>query len=144
MPGYWWQCTECNKPASFPDVNADQGIVTFIWDSLRQSGWDQTLLLRDCPSCGRHLMRITYKFPREKDPEVIRVLHIVGLPCNDDGYLPMMWQTQRIKPPKEEWFDFKYMNGRNNWGLNKAAVFTRADFKRLLELFREHTGQQFP
>jgi hypothetical protein len=135
MPSYWWQCAQCNATRRF-DVECGVGIVRFLWDQLLPANWDQSLLVRPCSICSNGALRITYEFPRE-DRKTLRVLHIFGLgplgPKKD--YLPMMWETSPAPDLKERWFDFKYMSGRSNWGLNKAAVFSKED---LLELFRRY------
>lgn len=70
--------------------------------------------------------------------------YIVGLDI-DGEYLPMMWETYAVASPDDKWFDFKYINGRNPWGLNKAAVFVRADLNRIFALYQEKTGNSvFP
>jgi len=88
-------------------------------------------------------MKITYDLPRQKDPITLNVKRIIGIPPSEDGYLPMMWETTHINHPNDSWFDFKYMNCRNSWGLNKAAVFTKDEFHRLITIYETHTGQKF-
>lgn len=70
---------------------------------------------------------------------------MVGLGGRDDEYIPMMWKTLRAPYDGEPWFDFKYINGRSVWGLNKSAVFGRDDLAQLFRLYCEKTGDtQFP
>jgi hypothetical protein len=115
---------------------------SFVWDKLLPADWDQSLLTSPCPRCGQGVRRITYNFPRE-DKVTLRVVHIVGLASND--YVPMMWETYPTHSTSDRWFDFKYQSGRNPWGLNKAAVFSREDLHKLFTLYREKTGaQDFP
>ncbi len=78
MPGYWWECEGCQKTFDFGAVGGHRGVPHFIRDALIPSGWDQSLLLQECPRCHESLLSITYEFPRA-DKETLRVLHIVGL-----------------------------------------------------------------
>lgn len=137
--GYWWQCTACNATRKFMQVVNCSGIVDFLWDQLRVSGWDQSLLKRECPSCCANALRITYEFPRKVEPELIRVLHIVGVGAGD--YMPLMWETSPNADLVERWFDFKYVNGRSHYGLNKAAVFGEQDLAELFRLYRTKAGR---
>jgi hypothetical protein len=52
----------------------------------------------------------------------------------------MMWETIPSSDRIQRWFDFKYINGRSVWGLNKAAVFTIADLKEILNKYEKLTG----
>jgi hypothetical protein len=74
-----------------------RSIAAFIWDELAPSGWDQSLLLRQC-KCKRRSLRITFRFKRG-DPERISVRHIVGLGPEGD-YRPMLWETFRHSSPR--------------------------------------------
>jgi hypothetical protein len=94
------------------------------------SAWDQTLLAKPC-SCGSEL-RITYDFPRQ-NKEVLQVIRMVGVEWTPE-YLMMLWETAPASDPSERWFDFKYIRGRNPWGLNKAAVFPQELLKALFAL----------
>jgi hypothetical protein len=114
-----------------------RSIAAFIWDELAPGGWDQRLLRRRC-KCGRHALRITYRFQRGS-PERISVKHIVGLGPEDD-YLPMLWETFRHSNPRTPWIDFKYQRGRSPWGLNKRVVLEKAQLRRLLQAYEDATG----
>lgn len=87
-------------------------------------------------------MRITYLFPR-KEKETLRVVHIIGLGKPGDDYIPMMWETYPLGEKEIHWFDFKYINKRNILGLNRPAVFTHDDLKKLFDLYRTKTGNNF-
>jgi len=146
MPGYWWQCENCRPDSSFLEACGSKSIAHFIWDVLLPSSWDQSKLLLHCKNCGQQSIRITYEFPR-KEKEVFRVIHIVGIGPLFDEYIPMMWETYQVGNGKGEvtLFDFKYIGKRSVWGLNKPAVFSRDDLKRLFALFCEKTGSlEFP
>jgi hypothetical protein len=144
MPSYWWQCVRCEAPPrTFAEECNCRGIVQFLWDILLVSKWDQSLLVRRCASCGSQSLRITYDFPRTRtEKEIIRVLHILGLPPWEPGktILRMMWETSPCLDMSTRWFDFKYVSRRSIWGLNKAAVFGRDDLQELVRLYREKTG----
>ena len=143
MQGYWCQCEQCGSDAEFTAAYNTTSICTFIRDVLVPSRFDQELLLRVCPTCGKRALRITYEFPR-RVREGLRVLHIVGHPPNEgDDYLPMMWESYPISDPDERWFHFNYMNGRNPFGLNRAAVFDMVSLRRIFEIYRERTGHPF-
>lgn len=143
MPSYWWECEECQTKYEFSDVTEPKGITHYIWDVLIPSDWDQALLLKDCPACGLQSLRISYIFPRE-DKTHLLVKHIIGL-GPFEKYVPMMWETIPDRSEEETWIDFKYINGRNIWGLNKPAVFTKADMRSLFAKYREKVGDQnFP
>jgi hypothetical protein len=143
MKGYWWQCESCGANSDFGEACDCKGIAHFIWDVLLPSSWDQSKLLLKCKKCNKQSLRITYKFPR-KDEVVLKVIHIVGLDPNN-GYIPMIWETYPEGDENERWFDFKYINGRNIYGLNKPAVFSRDDLKQLFTLYREKTNlTEFP
>ena len=144
MPGgYWWECESCRSPrrVEFPDACGARGIAHYIQDSLRLN-WDQSLLLRDCPDCRSHSLRITYEFPR-KDRSIFRVFGVVGLDRDKNGeYVPMMWETRELDPATLQYypdsiFDFKYICGRKTFGLNKAAVFTQAQLRDLFTLYSQ-------
>ena len=134
MPSYWWHCDQCDKTRTFEE-ECGIGIVRFLWDELLLAQWDQKLLVHDCAACqSPQSLRITYDFPR-KDKETLHVMHIVGMtPDREQTYLPMLWQASMNG---ELFFDFKYMNGRSNWGLNKPAVLTDAVLTGLIRLYRE-------
>jgi len=140
MPSYWWECEQCGSRASFLEASATKAIAHFIWDRLLPSGWDQSYLTLKCQGCGQSSVRITYDFPRA-DKETVRVVHIVGrVPGPGGVYLPIMWETYPLSAPEDRWFDFKYLNGRSPWGLDKAAVFSRADLSTIFTLYRDRTG----
>lgn len=67
------------------------------------------------------------------------VVHIVGIETDDD-YLPMMWETFWDRRPDAPVFDFKYLRGRNPFGLNKPPIFERADLKKLFALYCDKAG----
>ncbi len=141
MSGYWWECEGCGEKSDFPTVVSTLSMSSFVWDKLLRADWDQSLLVSPCPHC-QAFRRITYEFPR-KDKVTLRVIHIVGRQSED--YVPMMRETYPTDSPKERWFDFKYQRGRNPWGLNKAAVFSRQELQELFMLYRGKTGaQEFP
>jgi len=143
MSSYWWECEECMSKHEFPEVTESKGITHYIWDVLIPSDWDQSLLVKKCPSCGKNKLRIAYIFPRSEETHLF-VKHIVGLGPFDE-YVPMMWETIPDRSADETWIDFKYINGRNIWGLNKPAVFTRNQIKEILSKYREKTGDKnFP
>jgi hypothetical protein len=80
-------------------------------------------------------MRTAYEFPRADKPTIM-VVHIVGLP-KPNGYLPMMWETYFLSDPDCMLFDFKYVSGRQIWGLNKAGVFSQQDLRDIFALYCE-------
>lgn len=138
MPSYWWECSECKTKVEFPDACKSKGITHYIWDVLIPSKWDQANLTKKCTKCGQHTLKITYIFPR-KDQTHVQVKHIVGLvPFGE--YVPMMWETIPDGNLKETWIDFKYINGRSIWGLNKPAVFSKEDIRELFKNYRSCTG----
>jgi hypothetical protein len=140
MPGYWWQCEACQETATFAAACNVRSICQFIRDVLLAADFDQELLLRECPSCRRRALRITFEFPRA-DREVVRVLHVVGRPPQQGApYLPMIWETFPVSDPEARWFHFNYMNERNPWGLNKAAVFESHDLQAIFDVFSQKTG----
>lgn len=144
MPGYWWQCEKCGVESNFPEVCKSRGITHYIWDVLLPSSWDQTKLVQDCKNCGSSSLRITYQFPKKNEKVLIRVKHIVGMEA-DENYIPMMWETYQVGYENNSLFDFKYIVGRNIYGLNKPAVFSREDLKKLFALYCEKTGcLEFP
>jgi hypothetical protein len=142
MPSYWWACSTCHAETRFED-EVEKGPVLFLYCDLAND-WDQQKLVRKCRSCKTGSLRMAFHFPR-KERERLTVVHIVGLtPVGDEKYLPMLWETIPSSSPDERWFHFNYMNGKSNWGLNKAAVFTAGEMKRLLDLYFAKTGKQFP
>lgn len=144
MPAYWWECEECSTKYEFGQVCPSRGMPHYIRDFLVPSNWDQDHLLINCPDCGNNTLHIAYEFPR-KEKESIRVIHIVGLGTPGDEYIPMMWETSPAPHDGNNWFDFKYINGRNVFGLNKPAVFHRSDLRMLFNLYSEKTGSKiFP
>lgn len=145
MPAYWWKCQSCGEISEFSIATKSKGITHYIWDVLIPSKWDQSHLLLSCSSCHSKSLRITYEFPRKERVE-LTLIHAVGLGPIDDIYVPMMWETAPdLSEDNEHWIDFKYINGRNVFGLNKAAVFTRANIKELFEMYRVVTNQpNFP
>ena len=117
---------------------------SFLWDELRPSNWDQDLLRRQCTKCATGAMQIAYHFPREKR-ETIVVTHIVGVGPNAEGYMPMMWEGAFVSDPESRLFDFKYVIQRQNWGLNRPAVFLKEDLRCLFNLYCKITGEpHFP
>lgn len=144
MASYWWECSSCGSQHEFSNVCQSGGIAHYIWDVLISSGWDQSHLLQDCMKCGQHALRITYIFPR-KDETLLQVKHLVGLGPFEDIYVPMMWETIPDGSIDETWIDFKYINGRNIYGLNKPAVLSKQNIRELFQLYRERTGDNnFP
>ena len=139
MTGYWWQCEICGTVFSFPEVSDTKGIAHFIWDVLIPSEWDQQKLSRDCKNCNSNSLRITYEFPR-KNKVILKVIHIFGRSPTTDKYIPMMWETHSSENESVSWFDFKYINGRNVYGLNKPAVFSRDGLRHLFEAYCQKTG----
>lgn len=145
MSSYWWKCQSCGETAEFPEVTQSKGIAHYIWDVLVPSQWNQSHLVLPCPKCNSQSLRIAYEFPRKNRVELV-LIHAVGLDPVDGVYIPMMWETAPDSSTDEEhWIDFKYINGRSIFGLNKAAVFTRADIHVLFAKYKEVTGQRdFP
>jgi hypothetical protein len=139
MPGYFWQCESCKSELDFLEASGSKGIAHFVWDVLIPSSWDQGKLLMECKKCHKKSLRITYEFPRKKKV-ILRVIHIVGLGPYDNEYVPMMWETYMVGNEGERLFDFKYLNRRNVWGLNKAAVFTKEGLREIFDLYRQKTG----
>ena len=145
MDGYWWQCEGCGHTESVEQITNRKSLAAFIWDDLRLSSWNQALLTVPCRSSCSRSMRITYEFPRKMNKETVMVLRIVGLPAGEDSYLPMMWQTFFLSNPENYLFDFKFVRGRQGWGLKKPAVFNQEDLKNLFALYCERAGvQRFP
>jgi hypothetical protein len=138
MAAYWWACKTCNTSLDFLSATGHKGISHYIWDVLIPSAWDQMLLLLPCKKCGLNTLQIAYDFPRS-DKESVRVVHIVGLGPFDD-YVPMLWETYPVPIESETWFDFKYVNGRSVWGLNKPAVFSSKDLRSIFALYQDKTG----
>jgi hypothetical protein len=144
MGSYWWECSNCGTQYDFQTICQSRGITHYIWDVLIPSGWDQDHLVKNCTKCDKNILRITYIFPRAEKTH-LQVKHIVGLGPFDDVYVPMMWETIPDGNNDETWIDFKYINGRNIWGLNKPAVFSKEDMRNLFQLYRERTGDHnFP
>jgi hypothetical protein len=137
MARYWWQCTACGERPAWLTVCKSRSIAAFIWDELLPSGWDQSLLVRRC-DCGRHALRITYRFQRS-DPERISIRHIVGLKPEGD-HLPMLWDTFRHSAPLRHWIDLKYQRGRSPWGLSRRLVLEKTQLARLLQAYERATG----
>ena len=52
----------------------------------------------------------------------------------------MMWGAETSDDPGLRVFDFKYMERRSNWGLNKPAVLTRDDMRGLFTLYAAKRG----
>ena len=143
MASYWWECANCSAKFEFQDVCESRGITHYIWDVLIPSDWKQSHLLKKCPKCNQEELRVTYVFPRA-DQTHIQVKHIVGLGPFDE-YISMMWETVPDGSKEKTWLDFKYINGRNIWGLNKPAVFSKEDIRKLFQLYRDRTGDKsFP
>jgi len=138
MPKYWWQCISCGEKPGWLTVCDSLSIAAFIWDELKPSGWDQTLLRRRC-ECRRLSLYITYRF-KGGDPERISVRHIVGLDPDGD-YLPMLWETFRHSAPRTRWVDLKYQRGRSPWGLTKRVALQKKDLMRLLRVYARVTGR---
>lgn len=149
MTGYWWSCEKeaCRSEFEFEDLRKSSGagsIAAFIRDVLLRKNWDQALLLQQCPRCGQRSARITYDFPRRKNPLVFRVANIVGLDWGI-SYLPMMWGSHKVGDPVEVIYDFKYLEGRNPKGLGNPAIFKEGDLAELFALYCEKTGRRsFP
>jgi len=143
MPSYWWKCARCNETFEFSEVTNSMGIVHFIWDELLPSNWEQTKLKSTCGKCQSGTLSITYNFPG-KNPKELTIIHAVGI-GPFDKYLPMMWETKSDTDPNDTCFDFKYVVGRNIFGLNKPAVFTRSELKEVFNEYKRVTGEnQFP
>ncbi len=138
MPGYWWECKDCGEKTKLL-------MARFVWDELRPSSWDQNLLVKQCLHCGKEkAMQIKFEFPR-KHRTVLTLVQAVGLDSDDDDYLPMMWETIPDSEPDKRWFDFKYVVGRKNYGLNRPAVFTRERLAKLFALYCKVAGESsFP
>jgi hypothetical protein len=143
MPAYWWQCTSCSSIATFAEMTVSTGLPSFLWDELRPSNWDQGLLRRHCSRCSTPTMQVAHHFPREKR-ETVTVNHIVGLVPSDKGYMPMMWEGAFLSDPESPLFDFKYVIERQNWGLNKPAVFSREDLRHLFDLYCNRISRKRP
>lgn len=137
-PSYWWGCKSCGHIVSATGKAAGKYGIGVLVNTLIDSTWqNQAVLLKECPSCEAHEMQLTYEFPgRDIKPVLVRV---VGLGPNEDGYVPMMWETIHMENDKEVlWFDFKYMNIKrpcNLIGLQKPAVFERKDLSDLFALY---------
>jgi hypothetical protein len=140
MASYWWECEECANTKDFSEITSVKGITHFIWDVLLPNDWDQNNLIKKCELCSGN-MRIAYIFPR-KDQTHILVKHIVGLGPFEE-YISMMWETIPDRNKNETWIDFKYVSGRNIWGLNKPAVFSKDEIKEIIVKYEKKTGQKF-
>lgn len=144
MASYWWECSACGAKYDFSDVCESRGITHYIWDVLIPMAWDQAHLLKVCKACNQDALRITYIFPRAEQTH-LQVKHLVGLGPFDEEYVPMMWETIPDGDVGGTWIDFKYINGRNIWGLNKPAVFSKEEIGNLFHLYRDRTGEKsFP
>lgn len=145
MSSYWWECDRCEKQRSFKDVCGVGGVAHFIRDVLIPSDWDQSALVRPC-ECAKGELGISYEFPKA-EREHLRVIHMVGLAKPSEPnkiYVPMMWESRASSDP-ENWFDFKYINERSVWGLNKPAVFNRSELRELFRVYEEQThSAHFP
>ncbi len=141
MPSYWWKCEICKSTFEFSQVTNSSGIHHFIWDVLVEEDWDQSALLKKCPDCMSLDLRVTYEFPR-KDRVELRIKHMIGLTPQDGIYIPMMWETIPDQDDINTWFDFKYVNGRTIYGLNKPAVFTQNNLKEIFRKFLDKTGDK--
>jgi hypothetical protein len=64
---------------------------------------------------------------------------LVGLGRTDDC-VQMLSETIPDGDKANTWIDFKYIKGRNIWGLNKPAVFSKAELKKLFALYTARTG----
>ena len=59
----------------------------------------------------------------------------------------MMWESsaaeREVQP--NPWFHINYLGNKgtrgSHWGLNKAAVLEKSQFKQLISLFEEKTGR---
>ena len=91
-------------------------------------------------------MRITFEFPR-KDRVELQIKRIVGISLGEDVYLPMIWESFPFRRPDQSWFSFNYVtrvDGKmNSWGLNKAAVFNKDEFHKIVEVYERCTGRKF-
>jgi hypothetical protein len=59
--------------------------------------------------------------------------------------MQMTWEGILDTAHGQPWFDFKYMNGGNNQGLNRPCIFEQHQPKALFELYCEKTGRSlFP
>ena len=144
MPGYWWECGACDNTYDFGEACESRGLPHYIRDVLIPSDWEQSYLFLKCPGCDSKALQIAYEFPRT-EKESIRIIRIVGLGSYESKYVPMMWETSPAPYNGVIWFDFKYINGRSVFGLNKPAVFQRNDLLALFRLYCEKTGEQhFP
>lgn len=146
MHSYWWQCMNknCNKTFNFDDVTNSKGIVHFILDELLPNNWNPKKLILRCKKCNKKSLRIMYEFPR-KDKTTLIVVNIVGIESSEKRYLRMMWETMPLGEPKTRWFDFKYVNGRNIWGLMSSPIFTQQELKKILSIYKKITKQnKFP
>ncbi len=57
----------------------------------------------------------------------------------------MMWETLFSPYDGDSCFDFKYINGRSVFGLNKPAVFTQLQLRELFSLYRRVAAvKRFP
>jgi len=144
MPAYWWKCENCRTDYDFSQVTESRGVAHYIWDDLLPSSWDQNHLRRRCKACHKLSLRIAYDFPR-KEKVTLFVVHMVGLGPYDGSYIPMMWETTQPSEGDNHWFDFKYVNGRSLYGLNKPAVFERDNLRELFSLYQNRArAGRFP
>ena len=141
MPSYWWQCLNCNKFFNFQEVTNSKGISHFIWDELYLSDWDQNILIKNCPSCKNHQLKISYEFPR-KDKIILYVNNIVGI-TKDNNFMQLLWATSPIEDLNDVWYDFKYLNGKSIFGLTKPVVFDKEELKNIMELFNRKCYKLF-
>jgi hypothetical protein len=52
----------------------------------------------------------------------------------------MMWVTKESPYSGDMNYDFKYICGRKAFGLNKAAIFSQGDLRRIFSLYCQKTG----
>jgi hypothetical protein len=139
---YRWKCSDCPTRRTFAEVTGTRSIHGFLWDILLRSDWDQKLLAKNCPECGKLAMRITYKFPRKAE-SIATVHHIVGI--DKGSWMPMMWETTLDDEIESPLFDFKYIVKGRLFGLNRPAVFSQDDLREVFTLYCTRAGkQQFP
>ena len=145
MPsGYWWQCSaDPNHTFRHFSRVAGLSLVRFFFD-LAERDWDQASLSRQCPACSSPGLRIAYAFPRQHDPQIITVQHVVGINTHRPYYLPMLWEGIAAGQ-QESWYDLKYVGwnerrGYQSYGLARPAVITRSELKELDTLLRRVSG----
>lgn len=144
MPGgYWWECEKCLTTFDFQPACGSAGIAHFIQDRLKKE-WDQSLLTQICPGCGTKTLRIAYEFPG-KERESFRVYSIVGIDDDDGKYIPMMFETKETPKCDVSVYDFKYLKKRSTFGLNKAAIMSQDNLRKIFDLYCQKTGRKsFP